>query len=204
MDQRPQTGQRRRHRDVLTVALAVAAMVGADGDAGRTYASAASAAPPAVSISLDPLPGEHVRGGATLAAIGAGTSVELTLARLPIGAQAVVRLHVGHCAHLDRLSASSALLATLKADASGRANAATRVTFHGQDDVQLAALTDGHHVIIVALDNGVVACGLIPFRESRRVAVGTAIGAIAIGMRRSDVLAAYGKPRSETPLTFPS
>lgn len=181
-------------RLVALLALVVALLVPQTGAAARA---------PAVSISLEPVAGGQVRGGATLAADRGGTRVQLAVAGLPRGASAAVRLHAGACSDLDRLSASSALLARLTAGP-GRAHAATRVRFRGSEEVPLSALTDGEHVIVVAVGGRVVACGTIPDADPPLVVVGKAIGPVALGMARSDVVRAYGEPRSESAFTFPN
>ena len=67
-------------------------------------------------------------------------------------------MNAGTC---DQPSASFAALPDLAADASGKAAATGKVLFRGAEDVALAAMADGQHVISIQTDQ-VVACGAIP------------------------------------------
>jgi hypothetical protein len=58
-------------------------------------------------------------------------------------------------------SASFAALPDLQADAAGQAAATGSILFHGTDNIPLATMTDGAHVINI-LAGQVVACGVIP------------------------------------------
>jgi hypothetical protein len=58
-------------------------------------------------------------------------------------------------------SASFAALPELTADGSGQATATGSILFRGTDDVALATMADGEHIITIQTDQ-VVACGVIP------------------------------------------
>jgi len=60
-----------------------------------------------------------------------------------------------------RPSASFAALPDLKADATGRARATGSVLYHGTENVALATMADGEHIIAIQAGQ-FVACGMIP------------------------------------------
>jgi hypothetical protein len=68
-------------------------------------------------------------------------------------------MHANTCA---MPSASFAALPDLKADATGRATATGSVLFHGTENVALATMADGEHIIAIQAGGQVVACGTIP------------------------------------------
>jgi hypothetical protein len=113
----------------------------------------------AVAVQLDPVSESGVSGTATLVAVGDGTNVALDVEGLAPGADARATMHAGTCA---MASASFAALPDLKADASGRATATGSVLFHGTENVALATMADGEHIIAIRAGEGVVACGMIP------------------------------------------
>lgn len=112
----------------------------------------------AVTVRLDPQGGSGASGTAILTAAGDGTNVALDIKGLPVGADAQVTMHAGTCA---TPSASFAILPNLKADATGRATATGTVLFHGTENVALATMADGEHIIAIQAGQ-VVACGVIP------------------------------------------
>jgi hypothetical protein len=111
-----------------------------------------------VSLQLDPMDGSGISGTATLIAAGDGTSVELDLQGLAPGAVARGTMQAGTCA---MPSASFTALPDLQADATGRAVATGSVLFRGTEDVALATMADGEHIIAIQTGQ-VVACGVIP------------------------------------------
>lgn len=113
----------------------------------------------AVTLELSPVGESGVSGTATLTAAGDGTEVTLEVQGLAPGADARASMHAGTCAVP---SASFAALPDLQADASGRATATGLVLFRGTENVALATMADGEHVIIVRSGGQVVACGTIP------------------------------------------
>lgn len=138
--------------------------------------SAPAAAQETVTVRLAAVGGSGVSGTATLTATDSGTAVLLDVAGLPAGASARATEHAGTCA---QPSASFAELPTLSADASGRATVMGRVLFRASQDVALATIADGAHVIAVAVGEQRVACGTIPSpgagaRPSRLPATGGA------------------------------
>ncbi len=68
-------------------------------------------------------------------------------------------MHAGTC---ELPSASLATLPDLKADAAGRAVATGPVIFRGTENVALATMADGEHIIAIQSGGQVVACGVIP------------------------------------------
>jgi hypothetical protein len=112
----------------------------------------------AVTVQLEPAGGSGVRGTATLTAAGDGTSVTLEVEGLAPNADARATMHAGTCA---LPSASFAGLPNLKAGATGRATATGPVLFHGTENVALATMADGEHVITIRAGQA-VACGVIP------------------------------------------
>jgi LPXTG-motif cell wall-anchored protein len=111
-----------------------------------------------VMVRLEPVGGSGVSGTATLTAAGDGTLVALDVEGLAPGAAARGTMQAGTCA---MPSASFAALPELKADAAGRATASGSVLFHGTENVALATMADGEHIIAIHTGQ-VVACGVIP------------------------------------------
>jgi hypothetical protein len=111
-----------------------------------------------VTVQLEPVGGSGVSGTATLTAAGEGTQVALDVEGLAPGATARGTMQAGTC---DMPSASFAALPDLTADAAGRATATGSVLFHGTENVALATMADGEHIIAIHTDQ-VVACGVIP------------------------------------------
>jgi Cu/Zn superoxide dismutase len=112
-----------------------------------------------ITAQLDPVGDSGVSGTATLIAAGDGTNVELDIKGLTPGADARSAMHAGTCA---MPSASFAALPNLKPDATGRATATGSVLFRGTEDVALATMADGEHIIAIQAGGQVVACGVIP------------------------------------------
>ena len=112
-----------------------------------------------VTVRLDPVGESGVSGTATLTAAGDGTNVVLDVTGLAPGADARATMHANTCA---MPSASFAALPDLKADATGRATATGSVLFHGTDNVALATMADGEHIIAIHAGQQVAACGVIP------------------------------------------
>jgi hypothetical protein len=113
----------------------------------------------AATVQLDPVGESGVSGTATLTAAGDGTDVVLDVEGLAPGADARATMHAGTCAVP---SASFAALPDLKADATGRATATGSVLFRGTENVALATMADGEHIIAIHQAGQVVACGVIP------------------------------------------
>jgi hypothetical protein len=111
-----------------------------------------------VGVQLDPVDGSGVSGTATLTGAGDGTSVALDLQGLAPNAAARGTMQAGTCA---MPSASFAALPDLQADAIGKATATGSVLFRGTEDVSLATMADGEHIIAIQTGQ-VVACGVIP------------------------------------------
>jgi hypothetical protein len=111
-----------------------------------------------VMVRLEPVGGSGVSGTATLTAAGDGTLVALDVEGLAPGTAARGTMQAGTCA---MPSASFAALPELKADAAGRATASGLVLFHGTENVALATMADGEHIIAIHTGQ-VVACGVIP------------------------------------------
>jgi hypothetical protein len=116
----------------------------------------------AVTVRLDPVDGSGVSGTATLTAAGEGTQVELDVQGLAPGAAARANMQANTCA---MPSASFAALPELQADAASRATAIGSVLFRGTDNVALATMADGAHIITIQTGQ-VVACGVIPMLTS--------------------------------------
>jgi len=72
-------------------------------------------------------------------------------------------MQAGTC---DMPGASFATLPSLTADEAGTATATGSVLFRGTEDVALATMADGEHVIALQTDGQVVACGVIPALSS--------------------------------------
>jgi hypothetical protein len=115
-----------------------------------------------VTVQLDPVGESGVSGTATLTAAGEGTQVELDVKGLTPGTAAQAAMQANTCA---MPSASFAALPDLKADAAGRATATGSVLFRGTENVALATMADGEHIITIQVGQ-VVACGVIPMLTS--------------------------------------
>lgn len=115
-----------------------------------------------VTVQLEPVGGSGVSGTAVLTAAGEGTTVELDVQGLAPGASARAAMQANTCA---MPSASFAALPDLQADASGKAVATGSALFRGTDNVALATMADGGHVITVQTGQ-MVACGVIPAAAS--------------------------------------
>jgi hypothetical protein len=115
-----------------------------------------------VTVRLDPVGGSGVSGTAILTAAGEGTHVELDVQGLPPGTTARATMQANTCA---MPSASFAALPDLQADASGRATATGSVLFHGTDNVALATMADGAHILTIQTGQ-MVTCGVIPATAS--------------------------------------
>lgn len=111
-----------------------------------------------VTVQLDPVGGSGVSGTATLTAAGEGTNVELDLQGLAPGETARATMQANTCA---MPSASFAALPDLQADAAGQATATGSVLFRGTENVALATMADGEHIITIQTGQ-MVACGVIP------------------------------------------
>ena len=111
-----------------------------------------------VTVRLGPVGGSGVSGTAMLTAVGEGTQVELDIQGLAPGTTARATMQANTCA---MPSASFAALPDLAADAAGRATATGSVLFRGTEDVALATMADGAHVITIQAGQ-TVACGVIP------------------------------------------
>ena len=111
-----------------------------------------------VTVQLDPMAGSGVSGTATLTAASEGTQVTLEVQGLAPNATAQAAMQANTC---DMPSASFAALPELTADGSGQATATGSILFRGTDDVALATMADGEHIITIQTDQ-VVACGVIP------------------------------------------
>ena len=114
-----------------------------------------------VIAALHPAPGSHATGTASLRLVAGGTRAQIRLSGLMPKASARAILQAGTC---TKSGASFALVARLRADASGKANATGAVLFHGSVEVPLRTIADGAHVIRVLAGDRVLACGTIPRR----------------------------------------
>jgi len=146
-------------------------------------ASGATAQEP-VSVQLDPVGESGVSGTATLNAAGEGTDFTLDVEGLAAGMEAQATMQAGTC---EMPSASFATLPVLTADATGSATATGAVLFRGTEDVALATMADGEHIIAIQADGEVVACGVIPALSSAPTAPtlpatsGIPVSLVAIG-----------------------
>jgi hypothetical protein len=111
-----------------------------------------------VIVRLDPVGDSGVSGTVTMTAVGDGTHVVIDIQGLAPGSEARATMQANTCA---MPSASFAALPALKADANGLARATGSVLFHGTEDVALAIMADGEHVIFIRGEQA-VACGVIP------------------------------------------
>jgi len=137
-----------------------------------------------VTVQLDPVGESGVSGTASLMAVGDGTQVELDIKGLAPSVDARGSMHAGTCA---MLSASFAALPDLKADETGYAKATGSVLFHGTENVALATMADGEHIIAIQAGGQVVACGTIPTLAPAGLPVtggeATSLGAaVAVGL----------------------
>ncbi len=114
----------------------------------------------ATSIRLDPTAGSRVNGVAGLVALPQGaTRFEAQLAGLVPGRTYGLQLHAGTPA---QPSASFTQVATVTADAFGRATASGLVRYRGTEDIALLDIADGNHVLTVIGFGQTVAVGSIP------------------------------------------
>lgn len=135
-----------------------------------------------VRVQLESMNGSGVSGTATLSIAGEGTNVILDVEGLAPDAIAQATMHAGTCA---TPSASFAPLPELQADATGRATATGSILFRGTEDIALATMTDGEHIIVIQTEE-VVACGVIPQLAtpptSLPVTGGITVSFVSIGM----------------------
>jgi hypothetical protein len=114
----------------------------------------------AATFPLTPVADSGVRGTAAVAALREGASlVAVAVTGLAPGARYRTTLHAGTC---DQPGASFTDLVALEADAAGTATAIGPVRVRGVEDIPLAVLTDGEHIIVLAGAEHAVACGRIP------------------------------------------
>ncbi|HYP39419.1 MAG TPA: hypothetical protein VEX13_03585, partial [Chloroflexia bacterium] len=115
----------------------------------------------AVLVQIESVDASGARGTASMRATGTdlGTFVSLQVTGLRPHTPAQVTLHAGSCASP---SASFTALPELAADAEGKATGTGTVLFRGVENVPLATLADGEHVIALSQSGRVVACGTIP------------------------------------------
>lgn len=111
-----------------------------------------------ITVRLDPVGESEISGTVILTAAGEGTDIVLYIEGLPPSADARATLHANSCAIP---SASFTALPELKADATGRATATGSVLFRGTENVSLATMADGEHIITIQTEQ-MVACGVIP------------------------------------------
>lgn len=111
-----------------------------------------------VTVKLDPVGGSGVSGTATLTGAGEGTEVVLDVEGLAPGTAARATMQANTCA---MPSASFATLPDLTADTTGRATVTGSILFRGTENVALATMADGAHIIAVQTEQ-MVACGVIP------------------------------------------
>ena len=114
----------------------------------------------ATSVRLNPAGTAGVSGSVTLVALPEGeTRFELQLAGLAPGRTYGIQLHAGTPA---LPSASFTQVATVHADANGRAHARGLVRFRGTKAIPLLDIADGNHVLTVVGSGQTVAVGAIP------------------------------------------
>jgi hypothetical protein len=115
----------------------------------------------AVLVQIEPVDASGARGTANMSATGTdlGTFVSFQVTGLRPHTPAQVTLHAGSCASP---SASFTALPELSADAEGKAMGTGTVLFRGVENVPLATLADGEHIIALSQSGRVVACGTIP------------------------------------------
>ncbi len=112
-----------------------------------------------VDVPLSAVGNSGVSGDATLVASGEATEATLNVTGLPANAEAQASVHAGTC---EMPSASFSALPNLTADASGAATVTGPVLFQGSENVALATITDGQHIISIQSGGQMVACGVIP------------------------------------------
>jgi hypothetical protein len=114
----------------------------------------------ATSVRLDPTAGSRVSGVVGLLALPEGeTRFELQVAGLVPGNTYDVQLHAGIP---SQPSVSVTQVATVQADANGRANASGLVRFRGTEAIPLLDIADGNHVLSLVGFGRTVAVGTIP------------------------------------------
>ena len=114
----------------------------------------------ATSVRLDSTEGSAVSGVVGLVALPEGeTRFELQLSGLVPGRSYGLQLHAGAP---GQPSASVTQVATVTADASGRASASGLVHFRGTEDIALLDIADGNHFLQVVGLGQTVAVGAIP------------------------------------------
>ena len=112
------------------------------------------------SVRLSPVGNTGVSGTVTLIALPQGeTRFELQLSGLAPGTAYAVQLLAGTPA---QPSASGIQVATVTADANGRANTTGLVRFRGTEAIPLLDIADGNHVLTVVSSGQTVAVGAIP------------------------------------------
>jgi hypothetical protein len=122
-----------------------------------------AAAQQSVGVTLDPQAGSGVSGEAAIGLQGATAPIDLSLMGLTPGASYPVNLQSGTC---ELPSASFGRLGSVTADAGGRGQIqATSATGAAGAPVTLTPelVFDGNHILTVLGQNGVVACGAIPW-----------------------------------------
>ena len=128
--------------------------------AGGPYASPPSRPTLSATVHLQPLVGSRVSGTVFLTALPEGaTRFSLQFTGLAPGGTYTAQLHTGT---RTLLSASFTNLATVTADAGGRATATGLVRYRGTEDIPLVELGDGNHVITITRSGRTVATGSIP------------------------------------------
>jgi hypothetical protein len=121
----------------------------------------------AAIFPLTPVGESGARGTAAVAALGDRSSlVAVAVTGLAPGARYRTTLHAGTC---DRPGASFTDLLPLEADAAGTATAIGPARVRGTEDIPLAVLADGDHIIVLAGAEHVVACGSIPALASSAI-----------------------------------
>ena len=111
-----------------------------------------------VTVPLDAINKSNVTGTVILTANGDATNAVLDLSGLTPNAQGTATNYGNTC---ERPSASFATVASFTADASGSVHATGIVLFH-DENVPLASLVDGEHIIGIHSGRQFVACGVIP------------------------------------------
>jgi hypothetical protein len=112
-----------------------------------------------ITAQLDPVGDSGVSGTATLIAAGDGSNVELVIKGFSPGLDARSAMHAG----TNTIpSASFAALPDLKADATGRTTATGSVLFRGTENIKLATMADGEHIIAIQAGGQIVARAVIP------------------------------------------
>ncbi len=129
-----------------------------------------------VTVQLDSAGESGVSGTVMLTAAGEETQVALDIQGLAPGTTARATMQANTCA---MPSASFAALPDVTADATGKATATGSVLFRGTDDVALATMTDGVHIITIQTEQMVV-CGVIPVLTSASPSTLPATGGAAV------------------------